>query len=229
MGRFLLFWGSFFLFWGDLGCFSVIGAQTLKTSEHLRKSTQISKKHKTRTRRHANNAGNLPGPSPIAPRDKISRSGEPLTPIGTGAHRASISPIGIVLSEPHRENYLSGLCLAIDRLRNLWGVECTSGLPGLEPPRAGPTPSGFRPHREKITLLGVAPFQVSGRSGSLWIAPCWTKRPATRRLPPRGSLRIQAQQYDIAIVTRTTPEICQAPVPSRPGIKYPVRGNPSLR
>ena len=30
-------------------------------------------------------------------------------------------------------------------------------------------------------------------------------------------------------VTRTTPEICQAPVPSRPGIKYPVRGNPSLR
>ena len=29
--------------------------------------------------------------------------------------------------------------------------------------------------------------------------------------------------------TRITPEICQAPVPSRPGIKYPVRGNPSLR
>ena len=32
-------------------------------------------------RRHANNAGNLPGPGPIAPKDKISRSGEPLTPI----------------------------------------------------------------------------------------------------------------------------------------------------
>ena len=30
-------------------------------------------------------------------------------------------------------------------------------------------------------------------------------------------------------VTRTTPEICQTPVPSHPGTKYPVRGNPSLR
>ncbi len=30
-------------------------------------------------------------------------------------------------------------------------------------------------------------------------------------------------------VTRTTPEICQDPVPTHPGTKYPVRGNPSLR
>merc|ERR1712104_23450 len=42
---------------------------------------KTSKTHKTRTRRHPNNAGNLPGPGPIAPRDKISRSGEPLTPM----------------------------------------------------------------------------------------------------------------------------------------------------
>ena len=41
-------------------------------------------KQQTRTRRRANNAGNLPGPGPIAPRDKISRSGEPLThPFGS--------------------------------------------------------------------------------------------------------------------------------------------------
>ena len=56
-------------------------AKTLKTSENLRKSTEISKTRKICTRRHANNAGNLPGPCPIAPRDEISRSGEPLTPI----------------------------------------------------------------------------------------------------------------------------------------------------
>ena len=29
------------------------------------------------TRRHANNSGNVPGPCPIAPRDEISRSGNP--------------------------------------------------------------------------------------------------------------------------------------------------------
>ncbi len=36
---------------------------------------------KRRTRRYVNNSGNVPGPCPIAPRDEISRSGEPLTPI----------------------------------------------------------------------------------------------------------------------------------------------------
>ncbi len=49
-----------------------------KTSENLGKITTTSGKRQTRTRRHANNPGNRPGPRPIAPRDEISRSGEPV-------------------------------------------------------------------------------------------------------------------------------------------------------
>ncbi len=61
--------------------FEYKSAQTPKTSESLRKNMRIPKKQQTRTRRHATNTGNPPSPRPNAPRDKISRSGEPLTPI----------------------------------------------------------------------------------------------------------------------------------------------------
>ena len=55
--------------------------QTQKTSESLSKNIRNWIKPQKRTRRYANNPGNLPGPDPIAPMDKISRAGEPLTPI----------------------------------------------------------------------------------------------------------------------------------------------------
>ena len=61
---------------------------TLKPPKTSGKARKSKTKHKTRTRRHANNAGNPPGPSPIAPRDKISHSGEPLTRLG-GTRRAA--------------------------------------------------------------------------------------------------------------------------------------------
>ena len=55
--------------------------------------------------------------------------------------------------------------------------------------------------------------------------------PATSPKPLKTLLKSQQPQKKkrARAVTRTTPEICQAPVPSRPGTKYPVRGNPSLR
>ncbi len=61
---------------------------TLKPPKTSGKARKSKTKHKTRTRRHANNAGNPPGPSPIAPRDKISHSGEPLTGLGGTRHAA---------------------------------------------------------------------------------------------------------------------------------------------
>ena len=58
------------------------------------------------------------------------------------------------------------------------------------------------------------------------------KRAPTPQKPPKTSGKASKSQKNTKrahAVTRTTPEISQAPVPSRPGIKYPVRGNPSLR
>ena len=63
-------------------------------------------------------------------------------------------------------------------------------------------------------------------------------RVPTRRVPPHPpkppktlvkSQQPQKNGKHARAVTRTTPEIGQAPVPSHPGTKYPVRGNPSLQ
>ncbi len=53
--------------------------------------------------------------------------------------------------------------------------------------------------------------------------------PKHRRKPQEQHGNLKKQNKNARAVTRTTPEIRQAPVPSHPGTKYPVRGNPSLR
>ncbi len=52
-----------------------------RAHKHFKHIETIEESTKTRTLRNSSNPGYLLAPCPIAPREEISRAGEPLTPI----------------------------------------------------------------------------------------------------------------------------------------------------
>ena len=152
------------------------------------KSRQNTETTKRRTRRYVNNSGNVPGPCPIAPRDEISRSGEPLTPIKY-ARAGPKSCVGLCETCVLPEIYALGTYfISFTTCRSAWilvKVQKTlhSGAAGQVQPELWP-----RTQTASSTIDGPSKLSFNILKGS----PC--------SLAPKGSASFQKKMVNAYIL-----------------------------